>query len=391
MPIWGEIMQGKDFLNLEAEDCVLVDNTLIFIAKNINIVFSFDINTGEIRVLDSIPEENIFAERLGAKIVYWKNELIFAPMEAEKIWIYDLEKHEWRGIFRKHMGYGSHVSEMFQAVLNGDKLIIIGSNYPAIISLNLQTEEVDYIEQPYARLREKQKQLGDCYFRCDYVRKNEYLYLASCLENLVLKFNMETYQYEWIEVGNATNRYVGITWDGENFWLAPRTNGTIVKWNEECSEEYVLPQEFQKDKIYFAGAVYNDGNVIFPGRFEPYTITLSTINPNIMEVTQEQYLFYKRIEGDLLVSQKTDGEIQIQDKTGAIKRYNCTMAKKEFTKYLERKKEAVFKSLSEKILQESQVMNIKDLCNILANENAVKKTQTEKEYVGGAIWQQLRN
>ena len=383
-------MQGKRFLNLETEDCVLVGNKLIFIAKDINIIFSLDINTGEIQLLDSIPEENIFADHVGAKIVHWKNELIFAPMKAEKIWIYDLEKKKWRGIRRKQIEDGIYFSEMFQAVLYGDKLIIIGSNYPAIISLNLQTDELLYLEEPYARLREKKQELRDSYFRCDYVRKDTYLYLASCLENLVLKFNMETYEYEWLEVGAATNRYSGITWDGENFWLAPRKNGTIVKWNGESSEEYFLPPEFQEDKVYFAGAVYNAGNVIFPGRFAPYTLVRSTKNQDTETVLQEQYLFYKSIEGDLLVSQKIDGEIRIQDGTGEIKKYNCRIEKSELIKYLESKKEEVFESFSKKILLESNVMGIKDLCSILGKDNIKEKSQMETGY-GELIWQKLRN
>ena len=53
-------------------------------------IFSFNLETEQVEIVDSIPEEMFSTYRLGNKIVSWGEELIFVPMAAKKIWRYNI-------------------------------------------------------------------------------------------------------------------------------------------------------------------------------------------------------------------------------------------------------------------------------------------------------------
>lgn len=381
----------EKWVSMVAEDCVQVDNQLIFIARDINIVYSLDLDTGEIILIDSIPEEDVLAKRLGAKIVYWKDELIFAPMKAKKIWIYNLKTRVWHYLERKNLENNQTDMEMFEAVLYENRLFIIGSNYPAIICLNLQTESITYIEKPYERLKEKKEKLADCYFRCGYVQKENYLYLASSLENLVLEFNMDTYDYKWVKVGDDKNRYSGIACDGKNFWLAPRLNTAIVKWDGvDTVTEYLLPIEFQVEKYHFLGVVCVHDKIIFPGMLSPYEIVISDLERVEMRVAKGQYNFYKKINNVLLANQDLEGKINIKYLEGIDKNYNCFIKKERISKYLKNKKIDIIEHLKTNLVRESDMLNGSDFI-----EQVSKMDNTEEKFkinnYGRKIWEKLRS
>ncbi len=374
---------------ISAEDCVQVKDWLFFISKEINIICSLNMNNGEISIVDSIPEEDILNSRLGSKIINWRDYLVFAPMSAKKIWRYNLETKEWKGYERRHLGDGKTGDEMFQAVLYHDAVFIIGSNYPAIIRLDLQSEELTYFEEPYKILEEKRKEYRDCYFRSDCVQIDNYIYLASALDNLVLRFDMQKLDFEWIRVGNEGNRYSGISWDGKDFWLAPRYNTPIVKWNgKDNCKEYVLPALFSEKKLYFLGVICTDEEIVFPGFLKPFTVVISRNGKDELNVKKEQYNFYKKISDDVLVKFYNDNIMQIVHSGGEIRKYCIQIDRDILTEYLERKK--VNFDNNTKVFYEGEIVNLDFFCRNLTDNNTKSDSCKDNPY-GGMIWSNIRN
>lgn len=380
-------MKDRELVTLLAEDCVQVNNFLFFIARDVNFVFCLNLDTGKVDLLDSIPEEDIRSARLGANIAYWNNELIFTPMKAEKIWIYNLWTREWHGLKRKRTVDSTVENEMFQSVLYENKLFLIGSNYPAIVCLDLIEEDMTYIEEPFLELKEKKELLKDCYFRCDHVQKDNFVYLASCLDNLILKFDMNTFKYAWIKVGVDGNRYSGITWYGKNFWLAPRFNTPIVKWDGGTEVvEIPLPGKPDAQKYSFIGAVSTPEHVIFPGMAEPNTLIITDEKQTIIEGVQEQYLFFREINSGLIVSMTSDGLLKIYNRTGEIKEYTCVIEKEKIRRYVN-ENISIQENLLKKTISENDVFSVIDFCNYILN----KKKDTiieQKDDCGKLIWEE---
>lgn len=384
-------MKKDELIILLAEGCACVEEKLYFIAREMNLVFTLDMNTGEIDLVDSIPGEDILSRRLSATIAHWNDKLIFTPMTAEKIWIYDLREKTWSSIVRKRQESKEiNGNEIFQSVLYEDRLFMIGCNYPAILCVDLMTEQLTYIEEPYERLKEKKQVLGDCFFRCSCVQKEHYLYLASCLDNGVLKFDMSTCQYEWLQVGKSENRYSGITLHDDQFWLSPRCNSAIVKWDGgEGVTEYPLPIDIDEKTYSFIGVVSEKDKVIFPGMFQKSTIVINdTINAD-MEVYEGQYLFYEKKNDNLAVSMTSEGNIEISAPGNTVKKYVCGVEKEKIREYLQDRKSNIGVSALRPLLNERTIFDMTDFFDL-----AVRAKETihraQRKNCGQEIWKEIK-
>lgn len=336
-------------LTLIAEDCVKINNFLYFIAKNVNILCSLDLRNGQISLLDSIPENRILAPRAGAAILHWKGELIFSPMLTKKIWRYNISTKEWKGYERKK--YNSKLkNEMFQEILYENKIFFIGTTYPAIIVLDLIDGGLTYIDEPYKKLEHRRMQLKDCFFRMDHVKMGHLLFLASCVSNEILRLDLSTYDYELIKVGSLENRYVGIAWDGKNFWIAPRKTTPIVKWDgcNEC-EEIALPEEFADDKYIFGSVVCREGRVYLNSYNDDKSLVLDCNNNETM-IVQKRYIFMKKMEDKTYIEMASTGGFNIDDGNQIIFR-STDIPKDSLIEYL---------SLKGEVIKESKIVNLGD-------------------------------
>ncbi len=318
------------------EDCVRVEDDLYFVCKDCNIICKLSIESGEIKTVSRIPEESACEWRLGAKIVSWNGFLYLAPMRAKKIWKYNIENKTWTGYDRKKLEKLNDYGDIFQAIRYKEKLFFIGCSYPAIIVLNLHNDELSYVTAPFDFRMEMAKKKADCFFRTDYVQIDEYLYMASCIDNTVLKFNMDTYDYEYVEVGEEGNAYAGIDFDGENFFLSPRRNGNGVVWNFRTSEvrNIELPS-LSKNAAVFGGVICLANKVLFPACFSNDTVEIFYDGEQIKKVINigKQYLFYKKIDECTVVSLDGDGQIVIDTPSRTFK-YKCEMSDYEMGKGL---------------------------------------------------------
>ncbi len=370
-----------------AEDCVKVANKIYFISKDINIVFEIDLLTREINIVDSIPEESILSKRLGAKILCWRDELIFAPMTAKKIWRYSLKTKIWKGYERESLRDGNTGNEMFDAVLYGDNAFIIGSNYPAIMCINLLTEEVEYIKEPYDILTEKRKSLEDCYFRTSYVHIDDAIYLATCLDNKVLRLNLNTKSYEWISVGAEGNRYSGITWDGKDFWLSPRMNTSLVRWDgKECVTEYKLPDKFCEKRLYFLGIVSKDKSMILPAFYTGNSLIMNK-DDKVFEELDVAYYFYKNYD-DISISLTSKGELIITE-DNEIRNIYLEFDRKILSDYI-KSKVLIENIYSDICVDESSEFDITTFCELLSVSDETED-KNKCNGVGKVIWEKIRN
>lgn len=299
-------------MKLLFEDCIRVERNLYFICRDFNVFCSLNIDSGEIVIIDSIPENSVCSWRLGAKIVYWKDKLYFAPMCADKIWRYDLTNREWKGYERKILDNWTDSKDMFQAVLYKGKIFFIGSFYPAIIILNPETEEMEYVTEPYKNRIEVSKETRDCWFRTDYVLRDNVLYMASCVDNTVLHFNMDNYEFSYLKVGDDDLKYSGIGWDGEYFYLSPRKDGPFLIWDGEKEVKKInVDIDSEKKLAVFGGVMCIDGKVIFLASFSKNTVILSPKENYKTQTTLKQYLLYKRIDDETVASLENNGTLEI--------------------------------------------------------------------------------
>lgn len=298
-----------DGLMLFSEDAIKIENRLFLFAKNLNILFSINIDNGSIKFYGSIPEEETFCKRLSCKLIHWKNKIIVVPLKAKKIWIYSLNNNTWKGISFDRYKLGASKTNFRQAIVYKESLFLFGGHYPAILKMELSTYKISYIKEPfyrYTKTREKQEEL---YFRGDFVCEKNIILLASCKNNSILKFDLETQAYKWIEIGGKSNKYSGIMWDGNNYWIAPRHDTPIVKWNgREEFVEYKIPRTKTNRQNYYSGIVKRNNQIIIPALGNnSHTVILT--NEGVMKFDNRGYMFYKKTEKGEYIAQYSDGRV----------------------------------------------------------------------------------
>ncbi len=343
------------------ENCIRVGQQLLFVCTEYNILCSLDIISGEVAIVSSIPGAHINRKRLSSKIILWKDSLFLTPLQASNIWKYNLTDNNWEAFERKKFENWTSRQDMAQAVVFNKKIFFIGCLYPAIIVMDPYLGTMNYITGPFDEKKELASKARDIWFRTDYVIKDGYMYLASCIDNAVLCFDLNTYSYEYIHIGEEGNTFSGIGWDGEFFYLAPRKSGPIVIWDgKEVIEKIELKNPMLEETKSIGNAVCFNNKIVFPGVFSPNTIELVKNDGFSVAYYEKQFLFYEKVDDETLVSLDNSGSIEIIWQ-GAKYSYKMELSEKQFWKYCGNNKEDLGISIGS-ITKET---NIDSLCKYI--------------------------
>lgn len=113
-------------------------------------------------------------------------------------------------------------------------LFLIPNNYPAIVRYDTFNGEIRYLSDHldvFGSVKRGEKQVGGV------AAWKEYLYLASSVDNQVLRIHAETLTQQIITVGSEDScGCVGFGFDGKALWLLPYEGKMVKKWNPETGE-----------------------------------------------------------------------------------------------------------------------------------------------------------
>lgn len=368
------------------DDCLIYNEQIIFILRDMNMICSFDMKKNKTKILGKIPEESFRRYRLSTNMYIYKDKIILTPCSAKKIWVYNIQSKEWHSIAirsfePKYMEY-----KILQSVAYKEKLYMIGSNYPAVICMDMETEDIEYIEI-YDHLKDEFNKYNDCFIRSDYVCIDEFLYMASCLSNEVLKFDMETKHFKWIKVGNMGNRYSGIAWDGNNFWLSPRINTPIVMWDgKEKFDEIKLPGTYNDNTYNFLGIVYFCNYIIIPGLLLNKTLYINKNNVNDVQIKDGQFTFVRSLDDNRLFGQKREGQIFVVDKSLKTEYFDIVIDVNQLREYFIEYSYSIYDFFAEGVYDENSLINLQILCDEIQQKKIMTKLNTDN---GTHIWKMI--
>ena len=287
------------------EDIAYLNGEYFFAAKEINAICSFNEKDGQIQVLRTDGSGDIWAYRRYGRVFKYDNKLYFLPLWAHNLLIYNLDTKTFETIpLKKIDGYNN--DHFFAGIIVQEKLVMVGCQYPAIAVLDFKTHDLSYYEEPFKELLPKHKKGGDCFFRCDITNNGTKVYMASCLSNQILEFDVVDGSYEWHNIGGEKNTYSGIAYDGQKFWISPRRGKKAACWdrNNNTIKEFDLPITYESDddkgNCTCLGAVYDGKNIIFPGMEINKTMIIDPLSVDFeqsMKVLDKGYAFYGHREG----------------------------------------------------------------------------------------------
>lgn len=296
---------------LQTECIARKGNKVFFSSISRNIVYKCDLHTGKTSIIGIVPGEDYFSKRLFGGIEVWKESLYFIPLNAKKLWIYNTELKKWNSIDIRNADKSNNELKFFASCIYKNKLYMFGFRYPAIIIIDLETECVVYDEDSLKKVTVCSQKKHDGIFRTNYVKKSNYIYLASCVSNQVFKYNLEEYKGRWYDIGESSDRFSGIVFDGEYYWLSPRMNSKVIKWDGKCKiENYYLKNDDKGDgRVHNLGiAIDENRNIVIPSLDD----TLSYIK------TKDEEYFEKKIENKYLLFRNTGKELIYTNLAGEI-------------------------------------------------------------------------
>ncbi len=363
---------------------------LYCLSRECNLLFSVNPEDGKTEFVDTIPEEDTLTTFICGIMTVWNDKLIFTPNKTKKIWIYDLISGQWDNVAIKECDdHCLDAGSFYQIYIYNDKIFLVGSGYPAILCVDLENKSCDYIEGPYKDMLTRHPDPDHIYFWYYGVQLENDLYLASCLDNQVLRFDMDTQEYHWIKMGDDGPGYQGIAWDGSNFWLSPRSGGDITKWDGKKEVTTLsLPGELKQHAEYIWGVCYDGKQIVLPATTHTNTILVNVQN-DTLQIQKQQYSMYGQLDNGMIINQTINGDLSIITDGSSWKTCHTAIHTDQLQQFYKEKHLPVFK---EKTLYHEDSWN-----SMLSLDSFLTFTKSQSEtnvsstgQVGKQIWEQIR-
>jgi len=245
---------------------------LWFTAYNFNALFKMDKQTWRAEYVGSFPGEKPDGWRLYASITEHGGKLYFAPLFAEEIAEYDLRN----GVMKKIQlelpepltkTPAMAEAKFYAAVSYKNWVYFVANRYPAFLRYDTTDGKIDYFTDWVKPLHKLGSDQTSPYFKEVCVTGSRFV-AAAANTNAVVVFDMDTCTSAVYEVGDKSYQYIGVCFDGNDYWLAPRHHGPVVRWNpdtKEYKEYHDFPEGFTSDYYYFWGVAYAGGYIwLFP-------------------------------------------------------------------------------------------------------------------------------
>lgn len=250
-------MMNKKGFFMDAETAYLENETIYLFGRHLNILFSYDLNSGKVKIFGKVPKYNFVFTKLIGRILKWNNKIILLPLAANELWIYDIENNEWQEIEIENAS--SYELLFYQGFVYNDEVHLIGCYYPAIVRINMKTMELSYDKRIYEEIDTFEDKNDSIYFRTEYIRDDKIITMGCCNINRIMQYNLDNYEYKLIETGDQGNDYEGLTLMDDHIVMFGRHEQCIYNL-EGRQEKKEIPAEID---CHYMATIVKDGRYIF--------------------------------------------------------------------------------------------------------------------------------
>lgn len=304
--------------------------------KYINALFKMRRADWTLEFVDKFPSEKDYVpgyhDTLYSKPTYGSGVLYFPPFLAKDIATYSLCDNTFEKIPYKRDVNGAEIDRAFSgAVVYNDHTFFTPYQYPAIIRMSSITKEISYYSDWVEPLKELIGNVHDAYFLSP-LTIGDTIFLAACGTNAVVEFNMETCKSIVYEVGKKGYRYGGICFDGENYWLSPRHNSPVLKWNPKAGIIKEFAELFLDDsctQYCFLYIIYNNGYVWLLPHTAQYAVKINTLTDVIsiadeFEINRQEQDGTRPLGPKYMIAQSIEDSIySYYNQSMTLVEYNC--------------------------------------------------------------------
>lgn len=354
----------------------IVDDSMYFIPDEMNLLCTMRLEEGTVTILSSIPEEKINQTGLSLKLECYDGKIIVTPYMAKTIWSYDIQSGRWQKIGIRNE---EQECKFVSSVIYKDKLYLIPALYKYIVRVNLKTYSVAYLEHIYAEYAALSSEEA-CRFACNYARCRDVLYIAEQQTNLMLRFDLATEKYTWLQIGNPGQIWLASAWDGTYFYFVPLTQGRLLRWDgQDGYVEYGLPGDCRYDRYGPVNANIINEKLVLQG-YNCDTI-LYDLEDMSCHTEQVRYNYAYKIREDFYTGydMATDRFV-IQNGSERLE-YTCVFDERELKKYLQQARSAGEIGLSREAIKEDDAIGIGYFTDCLCDKSEWKQGEKGKKTI----------
>lgn len=241
-------------------DFYFEDNKIIFSVGNFNGLYKYNINEKNLEFIGNFKNENILMKQLYGKVHRYKDKLVFTPLGAENIGIYDLKSGMFESILLPFPKVSCGFEGKFlNSVIYDNKLFLFPGRVPYIAEYNFEKEKLIIHDNWYGEYNNKWGKKSSLLFGYDMVIIRDEIFLPSAHHNGLFRYCLKENMYEFIEIPCECKNIFTLAYDGEYFWCSTN-NGKLLKLNVNgrISEEIDIFSTYGVKGI-FAYSVYDDG------------------------------------------------------------------------------------------------------------------------------------
>lgn len=254
------------FEKLITENIVLDQDVLWFTDVYSDGLYRYSLESGEVSCVAALEDEKVRRIHQFSHIVAIENEVYLVPLRASKIFCFDKKTSEVLSIdiptnVISEWDYYNVNRRFAKGFYYNDSIFLVGMTYPAIVQIDVLSKKTKvWNAWLQSALKYCNTEGADiCREAMEFEGK---IFAPISFGNAVLEFDMQKCSSRIYEVGDESNSYSTICYDGDSFWLSTCDNRKIVKWNKGTNvvQEYPLLSFMETNDIdIFKELVYEDG------------------------------------------------------------------------------------------------------------------------------------
>lgn len=312
-------MYRQQFIYLDAETAYSTENYIYLFGRSINLLYRYNKKEKRVEILGQIPGRHIWERQLIGKILYWNDKIILAPFFEKSIWLFDLKVEKWTEI--QLLNFEKYIMKFYQGFIHNDIAHFVGCYYPAIIRLDLNTLQIEYDTKMYEELDKVRH--SDIYFRTEYIRDENNILLGCCSTNRVLQYNLDNYNYKFIELGNFEDDFEGICHIQEKLVLFGRTNRKIYLYDKKLK----IDSSQKIEKCHYVATVRKNGKYMLLSNHSGKSLIWNDFDNYLLD--EENCIFCEKKDEENYLYMTSKGKL-IEVTQGKIEEYDCVIETEKF-------------------------------------------------------------
>lgn len=172
-------------------------------------------------------------ERLFSDVKLYGNKLIFVPLLANKIALYDLKEEQFSYIALQFERSTEHGLFSFSVIWK-DYMYMFPLHYFGVMKLNLQNGDMKLVDEFGIESKDVCDEFCAPYFRDEYCQVEDKLYIPFMSNDALLEFDLSNDTGRIINLGLGRG-FTSIARNEDDFWLCSRKRSgeeaVVVRWN----------------------------------------------------------------------------------------------------------------------------------------------------------------